>query len=405
MNRGKVRIPIDEIVEAVRGRKVGVLTNGLVWLEEAGDDLAGLIRRACRKEVLLFAEHGYRGDGGPGTDSHAAGRHESYSDCEIRCLYGLRGQDIRDRKDLIDDLDMVVLGLPGDVGVRHDSFKRTTCHVMELAAQCGKPAVLVDSPNPMRGDIVEGNLPDPTYAARTMSRSNIPYVWHPAPITLRHGMTSGELALMARHHLKLDLDLRIIKMEGWQRDMWWDDTGLVYVLTDPSIYNLAVNLGHLCTGLFQGTTLAWGIGTAEPFCVLGAPWISDDRALRAMSEHKLPGVTWSRAFFLPRWDEPGRSGFLWRRFFGKPCNGIRIHFTDRDAVRIAQVQVTLLVEFLRLYPGQFDLISENDQFDCRLEDLQWSRRLKEGEGIERILREWKQMSSKFEQMRKPYLLY
>ena len=92
MNRGKVRIPIDEIVEAVRGRKVGVLTNGLVWLEEAGDDLAGLIRRACRKEVLLFAEHGYRGDGGPGTDSHAAGRHESYSDCEIRCLYGLRGQ-------------------------------------------------------------------------------------------------------------------------------------------------------------------------------------------------------------------------------------------------------------------------------------------------------------------------
>jgi uncharacterized protein YbbC (DUF1343 family) len=361
-----------------------------------------VIRQTCRKEVLLYAEHGYRGDGAPGMDTATSGKHSSYSDHESRCLYA---RNLKGRKEILDDLDMVVLGLPSDVGVRHDSFKRTTCHLMELAAQCGKPAVLVDFPNPMRGDIVEGNLPDPTYAARSMSRWNMPYVWHPAPITLRHGLTNGELALMAKDCLSLNLDLQIIKMEGWRRDMWWDDTGLAYVLTDPSIYNLTVNLGHLCTGLFQGTTLAWGIGTAEPFCVLGAPWISDDRVLCAMREYKLPGVTWSRAFFIPRWNEPGDQGILWRKYAGEPCNGIRIHFTDRDAVRIAEVQITLLVEFLRLYPGQFDLVTENDQFDKRLEDLQWSRRLKEGESAESILCEWKEMSARFEQMRKPYLLY
>jgi beta-N-acetylhexosaminidase len=402
MNRGKVRIPIEKMTEAVRGRKVGVLTNGLVWMEEAGDDLAAVIRQTCRKEVLLYAEHGYRGDGGPGMDTATSGKHVSYSNHESRCLYA---RNLRGRKELLDDLDIVVLGLPSDVGVRHDSFKRTTCHLMELAAQCGKPAVLVDFPNPMRGDIVEGNLPDPAYAARSMTQWNMPYVWHPAPITLRHGLTNGELALMAKDCLSLNLDLQIIKMEGWRRDMWWDDTGLAYVLTDPSIYNLTVNLGHLCTGLFQGTTLAWGIGTAEPFCVLGAPWISDDRVLCAMREYKLPGVTWSRAFFIPRWNEPGDQGILWRKYAGEPCNGIRIHFTDRDAVRIAEVQITLLVEFLRLYPGQFDLVTENDQFDKRLEDLQWSRRLKEGESAESILCEWKEMSARFEQMRKPYLLY
>ena len=79
MERAKVRIPIEKIAEAVRGRKVGVLTNGHVWLEEAGDDLAGLIRQTCRREVLLYAEHGYRGDGGPGTGIATPGTHESYS--------------------------------------------------------------------------------------------------------------------------------------------------------------------------------------------------------------------------------------------------------------------------------------------------------------------------------------
>jgi uncharacterized protein YbbC (DUF1343 family) len=387
----------------VSGRNVGVLTNGLVWLEDAGDDLAGVIRRSCRKEVLLYAEHGYRGDGGPGEDNPTSGAHESYSSFETRCLYG---RNLKNRKELIEDLDLVVLGLPADVGVRHDSFKRTTCHLMELAAECGKPAVLVDFPNPIRGDIVEGNLPDPAYPARCLSKWNMPYMWHPAPVTLRHGMTNGELALMAKAHLKLNLELEVIQMEGWRRDMWWDETGLPYIPPDPSIYNLDVNLGHVATGLFQGTPLSWGIGTAEPYCVLGAPWISDDRVLRAMRDHNLPGVTWSRAFFIPRWNIPGDQWVLWRRFACEPCNGIRIHFPDRDALRIAPVQLTLLVEFLRAYPGQFDLIENDaDWFDRRLEDPQWRRRLKAGEGVESILPEWEAMARKFEQMRRPYLLY
>ena len=404
----EVRIPIEKIEDVVRGRKVGVLTNGLVWLDEAGDDLAGVIRRTCRDEVLFFAEHGYRGDGAAGGEGAStalrqtrAGRHESYSDCEIRQLYQVNyKKDLKEAvEDLeIADLDMVVLGLPADVGVRHDSFKRVTCHLMELAAECGKPAVLVDFPNPVRGDIVEGNLPDPSYSFRTLPKWGA-YLWHAAPVTLRHGLTNGELALMARDYLRLNLDLQIIKMEGWRRDMWWDDTGLVHVPPDPSLYNLTVNLGHICTGLFQGTNLAWGIGTAEPFCVLGAPWISDDRVLHAMREHRLPGVTWSRAFFIPRWNE----GPLWGKYLGEPCNGIRIHFTERDAVRIAEVQLTLLVEFIRLYPDQFDLSDE--AAEIRLEDPQWARRLKEGEGVASILREWKEMSKKFEQVRKEFLLY
>ena len=399
---GKVRIPFEKIEQAVRARKVGVLTNGTVWLDEAGDDLAGIIGRTCRKEVLLFAEHGYRGDGGPGSKISTIGRHNSYENYEARCLYGRGPQAL---KDLIDDLDMVVLGLPPDAGIRHDSFKRTTCHLMELASASHKPAVIVDFPNPVRGDIVEGNMPDPTYAQRSMTKWNMPYVWHPGPITLRHGLTNAELALMAKDCLKLDLDLDVIKVQGWRRDMWQDQTSLPYIVSEPTLATFTSHLGHITTGLFQGTPLSWGLGTAEPYCVLGAPWIDDDRLLNAVREHTLAGVTFSRAFFIPRWNEQGRSGVLWRRFYDQPCNGIRIHFMDRDALRIAHVQLVLLYEFLRLYPEEFDLDNDNDSFDKRLEDLQWSRRLKQAEGVDTILAEWREMSKKFSQIRKKYLLY
>src|SRR5512135_1414845 len=117
-----------------------------------------------------------------------------------------------------------------------------------------------------------------------------PYCWFAAPVAYRHGMTMGELALMAKDHLKLKLDLRIVKMQGWRRSMWWDDTGWPYVPFDPSIYTTKTTLDFQCTGLLQGTTVSWGIGTADPFAVVGAPWIKDDRLLRALREKNLPGV-------------------------------------------------------------------------------------------------------------------
>jgi uncharacterized protein YbbC (DUF1343 family) len=251
----------------------------------------------------------------------------------------------------------------------------------------------------VRGDIVEGNLPDPEYYAKWDLRT--PYRWYAAPIAYRHGMTMGELALMARDHLKLDLDLCIIRMDGWRRDMWWDDTGWPYIPMDPSIYSVETTLAFLCTGLLQGTTVSWGIGTADPFRVVGAPWIMDDRLLHALRARNLTGVTWSRAHFVPRWHE----GLLWGRFADERCNGVRLHFTDRNAVCTAEVQLSLIVDLCRLYPEAFDFDMENDRFNCRLEDQQWARRFKAGEGVDSILAEWRAMSKTFEAIRRPYLLY
>ena len=400
MSKLKVTVPIEEITETVRGKKVGVLTNGSFWLEEAGESLAGIVKGAASETILLYAEHGIRGDEGPSSPAPAA--FDEYTQCEVRGLYDFTATD---KADTIRDLDLVMVGVH-DIGTRHYSYKRTMCHLMELAAEAGKAVVVIDAPNPVGGDKVEGNLGDPAFFSEDPKLKKLmSYGYFAAPITYRHGMTMGELALLARDHLQLDLDLRIIKMRGWRRDMWWDDTGWPYIPFDPSITTADTALDFLCTGLFQGTTVSWGIGTADSFRVIGAPWIKDDRLLRAMQQRNLTGVAWTRAHFMPRWRDPGDKGVLWRRFCHEPCNGVRFHFTDRNAVCTAEVQLSLLVECLRLFPEEFDFMQEYSGLDYRLEDKQWARRLKAGEGVATILAEWQAMSKKFKESRIPYLLY
>jgi len=395
-----VTLPIDDIVGVVRGAKVGLLTNGTFWLEQVGDDLTGVVRRACRELVVLYGERGPRGHEGAGTPSGQT--HDPYLGCETRSLY-VYGPELYVRT--VADLDLLIIGMP-DIGCRHYSYKRTMCYLMEVAAQLGLPVVVVDFPIPVGGHVVEGNLPDPDYYRKQRDEIKT-YLWFAAPLTYRYGMTMGELALMAKDHLNLDLDLRVIKLQGWRRDMWWQDTGWPYVPLDPSIYTADTTIGFLCTGLFQGTNMSWGIGAARPFHVIGAPWIEDDRLLRALRKHDLPGVTWTRAHFVPRWTGEDK---LWGRYAGELCNGVRLHVTDRDALRTAQVQLTLLVELFRLYPDKFGFVSYDfaedlSGMDCRLEDEQWARRLKAGEGVDTILAEWEDMSRQFGEIRKDYLLY
>ena len=398
----RVKVPIGDVIEAVRGRKVGVLSNAAVWLEDAGDDLIGVVRGAAREAILLYGEHGIRGDGGACRPESSA--LDPYTGCATRSLFNIPEGVLNPES--IADLDMVAVGLH-DIGCRHYTYKTTMCHVMQAMAEAGKPVVVVDLPNPVRGDIVEGNYADPAFCEK-ISNGAIRYVWFGAPITYRHGMTMGELALMAREYLKLDLDLRIIKMEGWRRDMWWEDTSWPYVAFDPSIYSPATTRTFLCTGLLQGTTVAWGIGTADPFAVVGAPWIKDDRLLHALRARKLAGVTWTRAHFMPRWHE----GDFWGRFAGETCNGVRLHITDRNSVCTSEVQLSLIVELRHLYPDEFQILKTTehypdgvDWFDLRLEDQQWSQRVQAGEGVGSILAEWKAMSKTFEEIRQPYLLY
>jgi uncharacterized protein YbbC (DUF1343 family) len=265
---------------------------------------------------------------------------------------------------------------------------------------------VVDFPNPVRGDVVDGSVDDQTYWGRQTIFKSSPYFL--APLALRHGMTMGELALYAKAYLKLDLDLRVIRLEGWRREMWWDETGRPYLPMEPTDCTPQTPVFFLCTGLFQSTNLSWGIGTCEPFAVLGAPWMEPDRLLQAMRGRGLPGLTWSRAHFIPRWI--GEQG-CWARHAGRVCHGVRLHVTDRDALRVARTQLSLFVEMFRLFPGKFhyaDNDAEQKQSDGmarRSGHEQWGRRLENGEGVETLLHEWERAAGQFAELRRPYLLY
>ncbi|MBM4081092.1 MAG: DUF1343 domain-containing protein, partial [Planctomycetes bacterium] len=406
-----VTLPIDEIIAAVQGRKVGLLTNGVFWLEQAGDDLTGVVKRACRELVVLYGEHGPRGCEGGGEPSSRKSKRldaktrielDPYLRCEIRNIAALaKDPDLQ----AISDLELLVVGMP-DIGCRHYTYKGAGSHLMAMAAKLGKSVIVVDYPNPVGGELVEGNYPDPIFYKNLEAQGKRTFLWFGAPLTYRYGMTMAELMLMAKDYLKLDVDLRVIKLQGWRREMYWQDTGWPYLPLDPSIYTADTTLAFQCTGLFQGTSVSWGIGAANPFEVIGAPWIEDDRLLEALRRRNLPGVTWLRAHFVPRWVGERTT---WKRWAGQVCNGVKLHVTDRRALRAAQVQLTLLVELFRLYPDKFRFVvhtftgdnePERDHWptDHRLEDEQWADRLEAGEGVDTILAEWQAASRKFEEM-------
>lgn len=401
-----VTLPIDDIAHAVQGAKVGLLTNGCFWVEQVGDDLAGLLKRSSRELVVLYAEHGPLGCE-VGGEPASKGIHP-YLGCEVRRLAALAEEP---HPAILGDLELVVIGMP-DIGVRHYTYKGAASHAMKMAAQVGRPLVVVDFPNPIGGRVVEGNVPDPDYYPSLKRRGIKRWFWFDAPLTYRYGMTMGELCLMCKDHLGLDLDLRVIKLQGWQRGMYWQDTGWPFIPLDPTIYTPETTMAFSCTGLFQGTSVSWGIGTADPFRVIGAPWIEDDRLLQALRRHDLPGVTWTRAHFLPRWS--GEKN-VWGRYAYQVCNGVRLHFIDCSAVRTAEVQLTLMTEMFRLYPDQFKFVpydptgsdphEDHWPTDHRLEDEQWADRLAGGEGVETILSEWQEASRRFVEVREPYLLY
>jgi uncharacterized protein YbbC (DUF1343 family) len=397
-----VYIRIKDIIQSVEDCNVGVLTNGNFWLEEAGDDLTGIVKGACRKLVVLYGEHGPRGFESGGLPSNQTFDH--YLNCEVRNVSTHFFEDFD--SSLIADLDLVIVGMT-DIGCRHYTYKRTMCSIMEAASELKKRIVVVDFPNPVGGLLVEGNVSDFGYWNQQPRKyRSSPYFC--APIPYRHGMTIGELALLFKEYLQLDLDLEVIKLEGWKRNMYFEDTGYPYIPLDPSIHTMGTTIAYLCTGLFQGTSVSWGIGSGEPYHVIGAPWIDDDRFLDVMREHNIPGVTWSRAHFVPKWSKERGS---WKRYAGELCNGVRLHITDTSLLRTARVQLTLMVELLRIYPTDFnfcvgDCLKEDfSGMNNRLDGEEYTDRLKKGEGVDTILCEWEEQSKEFEMKRKPFILY
>lgn len=277
--------------------------------------------------ALFGPEHGLRG-------AAQAGEHvgEAVDPALGLPVYSLYGQTYRPTPEMLRNVDTLIIDLPNG-GVRFYTYLSTLAHVMQAAAQHNRRIIVLDRPAPLNGRTVEGPVLDPAYTSFVGIYS----------IPIRYGMTYGELAGMFNRAFHIGCDLTVVRMENWQRDCWYDQTGLPYLPASPNLPTLAALTVYPGTCLIEGTTLSEGRGTTMPFEYLGAPWINAESLAKKLNALELPGVRFRPVYFTPTFS----------KYQGEACEGIHVFVTDREAFRPVETAPQLIVLVKADYPEQF----------------------------------------------------
>ncbi len=260
-------------------------------------------RRELRLVALFGPEHGIAAEAQDLVEvGHSRDRETGLA------VFSLYGATRAPTPRMLADLDAMVFDVQ-DVGSRYYTFIYTMLQVMEACARAGRRMVVLDRPNPLGGRVVDGNVLDPRFRSFVGMH----------PLAVRHGMTVGELALMFREELSLDLDLRVVRMRGWRREMHYEDTGLPWVLPSPNMPTVDTAFVYPGGCLVEGTNLSEGRGTTRPFELVGAPWLDGKALARALEGERLEGVVFRPASFTP----------AFQKHAGRSCHGVQVHVTDR----------------------------------------------------------------------------
>ncbi|HRY30273.1 MAG TPA: DUF1343 domain-containing protein [Elusimicrobiota bacterium] len=250
-----------------------------------------------------------------------------------RPVYSLYGKNrLSPPRQALARLDCLLFDLQ-DIGVRYYTFIWTMVLAMKAAAAAGIPFVVLDRPNPLGGEIVEGNIPDPSFASFVGL----------LPIPVRHGMTCGELARYFNDKYRLGCDLTVVAMRGWKRRDWFDETGLPWVMPSPNMPTLDTATVYAGMCLLEATNLSEGRGTTRPFEVAGAPFIEAEKLRKALQKLALPGVLFRPCAFSPTFN----------KWAGRTCRGVQLHVTDRKKFLPYRTGLCFLQTVRRLWPGRF----------------------------------------------------
>lgn len=379
----------DKYFKLIEGKRVGLVTNHTAMLSN-GKHLADALYEDKRtKLVALFGpEHGVRGD------APAGDRVTDTVDSKTGVpVYSLYGRINKPTKEMLKDVDVLIYDIQ-DVGVRFYTYVSTLSHAMEAAAENKIPYIVLDRPNPIRGTWVEGFNRDDSLRSFVGLH----------PIVLASGMTIGELATMYNNEgwLKdgIKADLKVVKLEGWKRTMWYDQTGLKWLPPSPNIPTLNSAILYPGTCLFEGTNLSEGRGTPRPFENIGAPYIDGVRWAKALNEEKLKGVTFVPVEFTPK-SIPNMATRPKR--MGIKCGGVLVEITDRERLEPVKVGVAMLVTAKRLYP---DSLKWRDRSIDRLSGTPRLRKaIDAGASVEEITGMWKSDVENFKKVRAKHLLY
>lgn len=382
---GAVRPGIDVLLAGdlapLRGKRVGLITNH-TGKNSAGESTIDLLHRAPGFElVALFSpEHGIRGEAEAG-EKVASGRDRT-TGLPIHSLYG---ETRKPTPAMLEGLDVLVFDIQ-DIGTRYYTYVWTMALALQAAAEQGLEFVVLDRPNPLGGEAVQGNLLEPAQASFVGLY----------PVPMRHGLTAGELARLLNGEYGIGARLAVVPAEGWRRGAWFDQTGLPWTAPSPNMPSLESALHYPGTCLFEGTNLSVGRGTALAFQQLGAPWLDHEELARRLNARGLPGVRFEPVVFTP--ERPGDG-----KFGGEAVRGVRFVATEREAYDPTVAAVAALVEIRALHPER--LRWNASHFDRLAGTEKVRRQIMAGADLAEITAGWAAEMARFGGVRGRYLIY
>jgi uncharacterized protein YbbC (DUF1343 family)/CubicO group peptidase (beta-lactamase class C family) len=360
--------------DALKGLRIGLITNH-TGLDAEGRRTLDLLYKAhgVTLSALFSPEHGFSG----AADESVASTHDQVTGLPVYSLYG---EVRRPTKSMLAGLDALVFDIQ-DAGVRFYTYISTMGYAMEAAAQKGIPFYVLDRPNPLTASLVQGPVMDRELKSFTG--------YFPLPV--RHGMTVGELAQLFNAEYKIGADLHVIRMQGYERPLWFDETGLAWVNPSPNLRSLTQAILYPGVAMLEGANVSVGRGTDAPFEVFGAPWVNGGKLAGYLNSRGIRGVRFFPADFTPERD-------IYKK---KICHGVRIVVQDRQTLNAPALGIEIISALQKFYRESFQLDKTLGMIGSRTV----LNAIKEGQDPRSIELLWRIPLEKFISLRSAYLLY
>lgn len=374
--------------DLIKGSRVGLVCNQASVdhsLNHSADILKGV--EGVNLTALFGPQHGIRGDL---QDNMIETPHTKDAETGLP-VYSLYSETREPTEEMLRDVDVIVCDLQ-DVGCRIYTFVYTMANCMRVARKLGKRFVVCDRPNPIGGLAVEGNILEQEFESFVGQY----------PLPTRHGMTSGELARMFNEHWGIGCDLEVVPLEGWTRDLWFDETDIPWVLPSPNMPTLDSATVFPGTVHLEGTQLSEGRGTTRPFELVGAPYVFAAELARHLEAQNLPGVKFRPTNFQP----------TFQKHSGVTCGGVQIHVLEREAFKPVLTGVSIVKACFDLYGDSFqwkeppyEYVFDKNPFDVISGTDRLRKAFERGVSLEELELSWREGLDIFQSKRENFLLY
>lgn len=390
MNRTRLGVErlLNENIDLIRGQRVGLVCNQASILPDLRH-VADVFAEQTAFELTTYfgPQHGIRGDV---QDNMIETDHATDSRTGLP-IYSLYSETREPTEAMLENMDTVVFDMQ-DVGCRIYTFVYTMANCMRAAKRYGKRVVVCDRPNPINGVQIEGNVTETAFTS-FVGQFEIP---------TRHGMTCGELARMFNEHFGIGCDLEVVEMEAWDRNMWFEETGLPWVLPSPNIPTVDTCVVFPATVHIEGTELSEGRGTTKVFEMNGAPFIEPYRWAAALDEYDFPGVVFRPCHFQP----------TFQKWANQTCGGVQIHVTDRNSFTPVIVGIAMVKTAYDLYTDKFqwkqeayEYVFDKNPFDVVSGTDKIRKQIESRESLDAIQADWQNELLVFKERREQFLLY